>query len=87
MSKSIAHQKREVATRITLLTLLTLFTLFILFILLKLLYTAQTVGCMPIYVVMLGEVRMLLEWTDELLSKKWSDGLGDWMDPLDCYDY
>ena len=68
----------EVAPRYTLLTL------FILFILLKLLYTAQTVGCMPMYVVMLCEVRMLLEWTDELLSKKWSgvDGYS-----LDCCDY
>ena len=65
----------EVAPRYTLLTL---------FILLKLLYTAQTVGCMPIYVVTLCEVRMLLESTDELLSKKWSgvDGYS-----LDCCDY
>ena len=45
----------EVAPRNTLLTLLTLFTLFVaLFILFNLLYTAQTLACMPIYIVREG---------------------------------
>ena len=42
-------------------TLLTLVTLFILF---KLLYTAQTVTCVPVYI-LLGKVRTLLEWADD----------------------
>ena len=41
---------------------------------------------MPIYK-LLGKVRTLLEWSDELLSKM-LDGVGEWSGyPLDCYDY
>ena len=61
-------------------TLLTLFTLF------KLLYTAVAYVCLYI---LLEKVRTLLEWIDELLSKKWDgvDGV-EWSGyPLDCYDY
>ena len=46
----------------------TLFTLF------KLLYTAQTVACLPIYI-LLGKVRTLLEEAEGLLSK-----MLDWVD-------
>ena len=52
----------EVAPHYTLFTLFTLFSLFSLFILFKLLYR-----------VMLQNVRTLLEWDDELLSKKWDE--------------
>ena len=57
----------EVAPRYTLLklfTLYTLYTLFTLFTLFKLLYTAQTVACMPMYLV-LGRGGTLVEWADE----------------------
>ena len=45
----------------------------------KLFYTAYTLACMP---VLLGKVRLLLEWADGLLSKILSDwtGLDGWMD-------
>ena len=37
--------------------------------------------------ILLGNVRMLLEWADEFLSVI-SDGVGDWSGyPLDCNDY
>ena len=39
----------------------------------KLLYTALNVACMPIYI-LLEKVKTLLEWADELLSKR-LDGL------------
>ena len=63
----------ELAPRFMLFSLLTLLTWFILltwFTLLKLLYTAQTVACMPIYI-LLGKVRTLWETGNELLIKKW----------------
>ena len=43
-----------VAPRYTLLELFTLFTLLTLLILFKLLYTAQTVACIPLYIVREG---------------------------------
>ena len=55
-------------TLLTLLTLLTIMTLFTLFILFKLLYIAETVACMPIFI-MLGKVRTLMEWADGVMSK------------------
>ena len=48
-----------------------LLTLFIPFFLLKLLYTALNVPSLPIYIV--GKVKTLLQWADELLRKKWGD--------------
>ena len=54
-----------VAPRYTLLKLLRLLSLLKLF---KLLYTALTVACMPCCpYVLLGKVRTLLEWADELI--------------------
>ena len=58
----------EEALRYTVFTLFPLFKPLTLFILSKLLYTAQTVACMPMPI-LLGKVRTLLEWADELLSK------------------
>ena len=63
----------EVAPRYTLPTLFTLFILF------ELLYTAETVTCMPVYI-LLGKFRTLLEWADEPLSKMfgvWVSGVYD----------
>ena len=40
--------------------------------------------------ILLGKVRTLLEWADELLSKMWEwvSGVDGWSGyPLDCYDY
>ena len=54
----------EVVLRYTLFTLFPLFRPLTLFILSKLLYTAQTVACMPMYLV-LGRGGTLVEWADE----------------------
>ena len=60
-------------TIFALFTLFALFILFSLFVLFKLLYTAQTVACMPMYLV-LGRGRtfnvtsgngLIVEWADE----------------------
>ena len=47
-------------------------TLFTLFILLKLLFTALTEHVSLCLYILLQKVKTLLEWADELLSKKWS---------------
>ena len=54
----------EVALRFTMFTLFPLFRSLTLFMLSKLLYTAQTVACMPMYLV-LERGRTLVEWADE----------------------
>ena len=67
----------EEALRYTVFTLFPLFKPLTLFILSKLLYTAQTVACMPMYLV-LGRGGTLVEWADEQWAKCWvMDGLGD----------
>ena len=67
----------EGALRYTLFTLFLLFRPLTLFMLSKLIYTAQTVACMPMYLV-LGRGRMLVESTDEQCAKSWvMDGMGD----------
>ena len=54
----------EEALRYTVFTLFPLFKPLTLFILSKLLYTAQTVACMSMYLV-LGRGGTLVEWADE----------------------
>ena len=63
----------EVALRFTMFTLFPLFRSLTLFMLSKLIYTAQTVACMPMYLV-LGRGRtfnvtsgngLIVEWADE----------------------
>ena len=67
----------EGALRYTLFTLFPLFRSLTLFMLSKLIYTAQTVACMPMYLV-LGRGRTLVESADEQCAKCWvMDGLGD----------
>ena len=56
------------------------------FTLLKLLYTAKRTACMPLYI-LLGNIRTLLDVTEERGAKCVS-GWMEWSGyPLDCYDY
>ena len=65
----------EAARRYTLLIMLTLFTLFKLF---KLIYAAKTVACMPVYIVLKGNLERY--WNGLMSNEQkveWSGWMGD----------
>ena len=84
-NKNTVRDELRVLTCVYTVYIIAIILLFILF---KLLFTAETVACMPncLYI-LLKNVRMLLEWADALLSKKWEWVTSDGWYRLDCYDY
>ena len=67
----------EAARRYTLLIMLTLFTLFKLF---KLIYAAKTVACMPVYIVLKGNLE---RYWNGLMSNEQNIGWMEWS-RVDC---